>query len=293
MKRKISLFICLLVYALFTGCESGKEPGAHVPNLTPANGEVNGTRLATLSLTKTFTINFWELEPGEIAVNSDFSLDAPDNPKIQWGNLLAGKQSIVDFYTELAGSKSNPSELNALKEAEIRYQKREVEMQKMITPGKLQIMESGDALGTATEARIAANCSSDRFGDNWGEQWWKDTYCYGSINTIMAETDAGDCQWNIIRRSMPVQEGNVFLECKKVYTAACAADFNVGARFVVSSRIPFVGHPGVFLIRTDVNKTFSPRGGFHWLNLSTGVRRSEGKGLPDCPKVHFTCWMDF
>jgi hypothetical protein len=170
---------------LFSGCGGpSDESRSGVNNAGRANDDgIYGNLLYSLELTPDHRIDFYEFADGQTALRETYKGEGARTVL----QPLSGKglKTLTELYQHFAApGTSVPS---AIREADVRAANLQRFNYAPVTPvgrwagrgasGDNVVRSSPVTDGLGQDRQGLAACSGDLFGDNWGAQWFRDTYC--------------------------------------------------------------------------------------------------------------------
>jgi hypothetical protein len=253
---------------LFSGCGGpSDESRSGVNNAGGASDDViHGNLLHSLELTPAHRIDFYEFADGQTALRETYKTEGA-RAVLQ---PLSGKglKTLAELYQHFAApGTSVPS---AIGEADVRAANLQRSNYAPVRPVGRRVGRgaTGDNVGRSSPAdglgqdrQAVLECSADLFGDNWGEQWFRNNYCEPPIGT---DNYCFTNDW------VEVEE---FTSCGLDYFQFEGDFDNGGSVRMAHESCSFFSCSFV----EDWNGFVSPRDAFHWYYNYPGTWRVTGK----------------
>lgn len=185
------LWGCLAASGLTMGCDAAAPPPAEPEAIEVTNRELT----ASLTLSPTHKITFWDYGDGDAMIDEVLNVDSDKNAPVRLADMDMKGRTLSDAYLALAGKQAEPSALERLRALDGRVADRA--KRTVITP-ELERLMSADAakpaFGTATtssaapsaavqtpdgvEARQgAAACAEPSWDWQSDDGWFKNNFC--------------------------------------------------------------------------------------------------------------------
>lgn len=164
--RKTTLWTIVL-FALLAACHNDDNV------ISNENSEFSAGKLATVLVSEDYEVNFWELSPGNIAVDAYRSIEADMRHK-GLAHKLTGN-NYVDMYKMLAGKNANMEMIQNLEAAEGRYKIALRKGTAPVPPKDFYLASSFDEKVSAVAGRTAASCQNG----NGAKYYLDNGYCDG------------------------------------------------------------------------------------------------------------------
>lgn len=286
----LPLFLAL---SLSAACSIDEEPDSYdradpdVPDhstedttLELAEGEdwVDADLLAEVEIEEAHTLEFYEFEPGELAVIETFNADLsesvlPPPNEVEELNVLDTWIAVTDADIP-----------DPLFEAQDRLLVREAELSTQAVLDPEPASADPDA-ASATELNASvpqatpeASCAPDYYNDNYGASWFMGNYCNAGAFQNCQTNWAG---FNTYRFTSTWFRFNVM-----------AADFQTSARMWGGTSVPhtacspFIGCDTFYFDHPQYDLYIGPRQVKAVQYYSTGVRYGHGAGNLPCRRIH-------
>ncbi len=258
--------LALLVPFVTSGC-GGYQ------NEVSLDGEINGDLLAAVDLDTEHRLEFYEFEPGVVAIRESFPVGEGYSSQIDLGKIK--NRNLAEIYTSFAKAGQKQNSVQALRAAQIRSQEYDNYFDSLHHP-EAQIVPDHDLEASAQGDEQHVFYSPDYYGDNYGAEWFLDSYCnaggfrYCPTNASWAYSGRTTSSW--------------------FKTCAMAADFEVGVQFWGGHRAHTVIWPWVDDWSTYIDWDYQvrPRKVECWTYTGTGRRESRSTGLQPSPRTHFS-----